>query len=217
MRWNDCVGPYKSYISLGANCQVAYQLSRLGLRQASGPLDWFTSESVPGLVRLLQHRFKGLMTFRNMRVVDRIGENFVVEDPVYDIISYHDFPVYQQNWWDAYPAFKQKLERRVNRFWQTLQHKPILFIRTETTIEEAQQIKAALNTLMHGGFRLLIVNSHTYPNSEIVDEEWALKDVCCVTVPRGHDWRGSDGAWNRVMSGFTVQKSQAMSAWHNAP
>ncbi|WP_171651466.1 DUF1796 family putative cysteine peptidase [Paenibacillus foliorum] len=204
MRWNDCVGRYKTYMSLGSTCQTAYQLKRIGLRQSAGPIDWFTSRSVPGLVQLLHQQFKGLMDFQNLELVDRTRECFVVSDNVYDVVSYHDFPLYQGRWWDAYPAFKEKLDRRVNRFQYTIQNKPILFVRTDTTLKEAQQIKRALNTLMNGRFRLLIVNDHSNPNRMLFEEKWELEGVCCVTVPQGYDWRGSDDAWNRIMSGFTL-------------
>jgi hypothetical protein len=204
MKWNTCVGRYKSYMSLGSNCQAAYQLNRLGLRQSAGPLDWFASESVPGLVQLLNHQFKGLMDFKNLQLLDRTQDFFVVRDNVYDIVSFHDFPLYVGRWWDAYPAFKEKLDRRVNRFWHTIQNKPVLFVRTETSLKEAQLLKTTLNTLMYGKFRLLIVNNHPYPTPEVLEENWGLEGVCCVTVPRGYDWRGSDDAWNRIMSGFTL-------------
>jgi hypothetical protein len=204
MRWYDCIGRYKSFMSLGSNCQVAYQLKRLGLRQSAGPLDWFVCESVPGLVQLLRHRFKGLMDFQNLQLLDRTQECFVVRDNLYNIISFHDFPLYVGQWWDSYPAFKKQVDRRVNRFWHTIQNKPILFVRTDTSQKEAQQLKAALKTLMHGNFRLLIVNNHTSPSSKVLEENWELEGIFCVTVPRGYDWRGSDDAWNRVMNGFTL-------------
>ena len=34
------------------------------------------------------------------------------------------------------PLLKEKLDRRIHRFWYTIQNKPILFIRTDTTLEE---------------------------------------------------------------------------------
>ncbi|WP_159882301.1 DUF1796 family putative cysteine peptidase [Paenibacillus puerhi] len=207
MKWKDCVGRYNSIISLGNNCQVAHQLNRLGLRQAAGPLDWFSSDSTPGLIQLLQNRFRGLMDFKSLQLVDRTYECYVIRDQVYDIVSYHDFPLYLERWWEAYPAFKEKVDRRIHRFWHLIHNKPVLFIRTETSLEEAKQLKAALDTLVKGGYRLLIMNP-SHPMARVVDEEWSLRDVCCVTVPRGQDWRGSDDAWNLVMSGFSLQRSQ---------
>ncbi|MFD0675585.1 MULTISPECIES: DUF1796 family putative cysteine peptidase [unclassified Paenibacillus] len=202
MKWNDCVGRYKIYMSLGSTCQVAYQLNRIGLRQSAGPIDWFTSQSVPGLVQLLNHQFRGLMEYNNLELIDRTRECFVVRDNAYDVVSFHDFPLYLGRWWDAYPAFKEKVDRRVNRFRHTIQNKPVLFVRTDTSEKEAQQLKRALNTLMYGKFRLLIINNH--PIRQLHEEEWGLDNVCCVNVPQGYDWKGSDNAWNRVMNGFTL-------------
>ncbi|GAA3406239.1 DUF1796 family putative cysteine peptidase [Paenibacillus hodogayensis] len=205
MRWADCVGRYKSYISLGSTCQVAYQLNRLGLRQSAGPLDWFVSESVPGVVNLLHRQFRGLMDFNNLELLDRTRECFVVRDKMYDIISFHDFPVHAARWWDSYPSFKEKLDRRIDRFWYTTQNKPILFIRTNTSEQEARLLKAALDKLLHGNFGLLIVNFDTSPIPRVLEENWRLEGVCCVTIPPGYDWRGANDAWNHIMSGFTLQ------------
>ncbi|WP_165972037.1 DUF1796 family putative cysteine peptidase [Paenibacillus piri] len=204
MKLNECAGRYKSFVSLGSTCQAAYQLSRLGLRQFASPLDWFISDSVDGLVRLLHHRFEGFMNFSNLQLVDRTQECFVIKDRIYDIASYHDFPLYIGRWWDAYPAFKEKMDRRVDRFWRTIQNKPVLFVRTDTSREEAQQLKRALNALMHGNFRLLIVNNNPHFTPEVLEENWGIEGVCCVTVPGGFDWRGSNEAWNLVMSSFTL-------------
>jgi hypothetical protein len=205
MKWKDCIGKYTAYISLGSNCQAAYQLNRLGLRQFAGPLDWFASESVPGLVQLLRNRMKGFMEFKNLQLIDTAQDCFVVRDNVYNIVSFHDFPVHLNvdGWWKAYPAFKEKIDRRVLRFWQMISNKPVLFVRTDTTMKEAEQLTSALNTLTYGNFRLLIVNNHLYHPPAVLEEEWRLDGVCSVTVPQGFDWRGSNEAWNAVMNGFS--------------
>lgn len=206
MKWNDCAGTYKTYISLGSTCQTAYQLRRLGLRKFAGPLDWFISNSVPDVARLIRNRFNGFMELDRLRLLGTDLDCYVVRDDKYDIVSYHDFPlslpVFQ--WTDAYPAFKQKMDRRIHAFLTAAKSKPICLVRTQTTKPQAEQLLAALNTVMAGNFRLLIVNNTAYLR-EVRHEDWGLQGVCSVSVPSGIDWKGSNQAWDEIMQGFKLK------------
>ncbi|SFK82434.1 Putative papain-like cysteine peptidase [Paenibacillus sp. 1_12] len=207
MKWNECTGFYKAYLSLGSTCQTAYQLKRLGLRQFAGPLDWFISDSVPDLVQLIRKRFYGFMEFDHLQLIDRTYDHFVVRDSDYEVVSFHDFPRYLtiERVWDAYPPFKGKIDRRVQRFLKTARFSsPVLLVRTQTSRKEAIQLKAALNTMMYGKYRLLIVNNHSSGLNSVVHEDWGIDGVCSVNVPSGRDWRGSDQAWNTIMKGFML-------------
>ncbi len=125
MKWDEAKGKYKAFISLGSTCQTAHQLQRLGLRQFAGPLDWFISPSVPDLAKILQSRFKSFMEWSNLQLIGVIDNHYVVKDTVYQIESYHDFP-FTAPWGVPYPQFKEKLSRRVNRFFEDNQLRPHL-------------------------------------------------------------------------------------------
>jgi hypothetical protein len=205
LRWRDSIGSYKAYISLGSTCETAYQLKRLGLRKYAGPLDWFISDSIDGLVRLIDRRFNGFMELNQLELIGSTYECFSVRDTANHVISFHDFPLYLERWWDAYPAFKQTLNRRVDRFFKTIQDQPNLFIRTHTRRKEAQELLAALKTLMHGNFHLLIVNNHQENRTDVIYEDWGLDGICSVLLPKGEDWRGLNQAWDTCMNGFKLK------------
>jgi hypothetical protein len=205
MKWNDSRGSYKAYISLGSTCQTAYQLKRLGLRKYAGPLDWFVSDSVNGLIRLIENRFNGFMDFNNLQLIDCTDDCFVIRDNMYSILSFHDFPRSLERWWDVYPRFKETVSRRVNRFLKTVKNKPILLVRTQTKKNEAQELHASLKTLIHDRSRLLIVNHHLDDRKDVVYEDWGFDKVFSVTVPRGEDWRGLDQAWDKCTRGLKLQ------------
>ncbi|NOU67025.1 hypothetical protein GC096_23555 [Paenibacillus sp. LMG 31461] len=209
MKWRDSLGGYKAYISLGSTCQTAYQLKRLGLRKFAGPLDWFVSDSIGGVVRLIDHRFNGFMELSQLELIGTTNECFVVRDNANDVISFHDFPLSLTagRWWEAYPAFKQKLNRRVDRFLITIQGQPILFIRTNSNRKEAQEIHAALKRLVHGKFHLLIVNNHQEDSKVVTYEDWGLSGISSVLLPKGEDWRGFNQAWDTCMNGFKLKAS----------
>lgn len=206
MRWEECVGSYRAIVSLGSTCQTAYQLNRLGLRRTSGPIDWFVTRSVPGLLQLLARRFEGLMDFPHLQVVGLTGEALTVRDSRYDIVSFHDFPLGPPPFVlrDAYPALRAQVDRRVQRFLRTLQLRPVLLVRTDTSPADAHQLHAAVSRLASASPRLLIVNTHTDGNPGPVQEDWRLDGICGVRVPPGTDWRGNDAAWAAVMRGFSV-------------
>jgi hypothetical protein len=205
LRWRDSIGSYKAYISLGSTCETAYQLKRLGLRKYAGPLDWFVSDSIGGLVRLIDRRFNGFMELNQLELIVSTYKCFGVRDTANHVISFHDFPLYLERWWDAYPAFKQTLNRRVDRFFKTIQDQPILFIRTHTRRKEAQELHAALKTLMQGKFHLLIVNNHQEDRTDVIYEDWGLDGICSVLLPKGEDWRGLNQAWDTCMNGFKLK------------
>ncbi|MBP1965578.1 DUF1796 family putative cysteine peptidase [Paenibacillus aceris] len=209
MKWRDSLGGYKACISLGSTCQTAYQLKRLGLRKFASPLDWFVSDSIGGVVRLIDHRFNGLMELSQLELIGTTYECFVVRDNANDVISFHDFPLYltAERWQDAYPAFKQKLNRRVDRFLRTIQGQPILFIRTNSKRKEAQELHAALKRLMNGKFHLLIVNNHLEDRKDVIYEDWGLSGISSVLLPKGEDWRGFNQAWDTCMNGFKLKAS----------
>lgn len=194
-------GGYKAVLSLGSTCQTAYQLQRLGLRKFAGPLDWFVSESVDGLVRLMGNRFGNFMELRNLEAISVTQECFVVRDHVHQVLSFHDFPLSHGQWWDAYPTFKQTLNRRVVRFLDVIRQEPMLFVRTDTNRRDAQLLQRALNTLRGGESQLLIVNHHHHDGASVWEEHWGLNGIRSVQMPTGADWRGSDPAWDFCMNG----------------
>ncbi|OCT13516.1 hypothetical protein A8709_18135 [Paenibacillus pectinilyticus] len=209
MKWRDSLGGYKAYISLGSTCQTAFQLKRLGLRKYAGPLDWFVSDSIDGVVRLIDHRFNGFMELNQLELIGTTNECFVIRDNAHDVISFHDFPLYLSavRWQEAYPAFKQKLNRRVDRFLRMIQDQPILFIRTNAKRKEAKELHAALKRLSPRKFHLLIVNNHQEDRKDVIYEDWGLNGISMVLLPKGEDWKGSNQAWDHCMKGFKLKAS----------
>jgi len=199
--WNQNRGTYHAYISLGAMCQTAYQLRRLGLRKFSGPLDWFIISSSPKLSHLLNKRFNGFMELNNLRHTNIVDNHYVLRDTVYQVDSYHDFPVhYNPN--QLYPKFKEQVDRRISRFLKTIQTGPVCFVRTHTSSSEARLLEQALYNISDGDFRILIVNLHNQRGKGVIYEDWGLQRVSSVTIPAGRDWRGSNHHWDLIMNGF---------------
>lgn len=199
MRWYDCAGAYKAFVSLGSTCQTAYQLRRLGLRRFAGPLDWFISRDATDVARLIRNRFQGFMDPNRLELNGISPPNHVVRDAGYGIVSYHDFPLHDHVL-NAYPAFKQKLDRRIHAMHAASVSGPVCYVRIEASKHEAQLLDSALRTSLPGTFRLLVVNF--MDDYQVRHEDWGLPNIASVSVPRGMDWRGSDASWDQIMRGF---------------
>jgi len=199
MRWYDCAGAYKAYVSLGSTCQTAYQLRRLGLRRFAGPLDWFISRDAGDVARLLRNRFYGFMEPNRIELAGIDPPHYVVRDAGYDVYSYHDFPLHG-HWMNAYPEFKRKIDRRKQTLYAAAATGPVCYVRIEASRQEALQLYSALSQFAPGPFRLLTVNF--MDDSRIKHEDWGYPHIASVSIPRGTDWRGSDSAWNEIMYGF---------------
>lgn len=199
----NSLGQYSDIISLGSSCQTSYQLRRMKLRKEGGPFDWFISDSVPGLVKLFNNKFQHYMEFNQLQMIGKAHQHYIVRDTYYNIDSYHDFSFTQpeSQWHQEYPAFKQKIERRVQRFLDTLAQSPsIVLVRTQMTKEAALQLLQAVNPWIGtSDFVLLAVNNHDdWSRTDVAIEEWGLEHLKAVRIPRGKDWRGADDTWEQL-------------------
>ncbi|WP_340004022.1 DUF1796 family putative cysteine peptidase [Paenibacillus sp. FSL K6-0276] len=197
------LGQYHDIISIGSSCQTSYQLRRMKLRKEAGPFDWFISESVPGLVKLFNNKFQYYMDFDQVQLIGKAHQHYIVRDTHYNIDSYHDFSFIQPEslWNQEYAAFKQKIERRAQRFLDTLAQSPsIVLVRTQLTKEAALQLLQAVKPWIGtSDYVLLAVNNHEdWSRTDVVSEEWGLEHLKAVRIPRGEDWRGADGAWEQL-------------------
>jgi hypothetical protein len=206
MKLSEVKGAYDAVCSLGANCQTAYQLRRVKLRRTAGPLDWFVSQSMNGVIRLIRNRFNGLMERQSIQLIGPLQTCYCFKDSVYQLYSYHDFPLTSppEKWDESYPPFAEKITRRAKRLLNLASFSDrLLFIRIQATIEEAQQLKAALQTIVEHEFRLLIVNYHSDLRTDTIEQAWNLDGICSVILPKGPDWRGFDQAWDYILDGVT--------------
>jgi len=146
MKLIDIQRNYDTVISLGGSCQVAAQMARHSLRTFSGPIDWFIFSSVPCLIKALCSEFLGFMDYQNLEIMGSSDMNYVVRDSVFDCYSYHDFPLScNEDISSHYPQFKEKIDRRIQRFYQKLKNKEsILFIRLLGESDDIRELESVL-------------------------------------------------------------------------
>jgi hypothetical protein len=189
MKQADFKRSYDYCISLGSNCMPAIHLNHLHLKQATLPLDWVVTASTEKVAHLLLSRFSDYMELKNLVIqqLDITNGTYNVEDPVHEVMSYHDFDLYRNTAAElaTYPEFKAKLNRRIERLYNVLDEgESFLFIRTEVeSPEEAQLLKSAIDQMVgkQKTALLLIVNCTTA--SVPTEAEWDIPSVCKVEIP----------------------------------
>ena len=115
---------YKNFISLGYFCEVAGELEKYGLRNASSPFDWMISD-FEGVISCIKNEFKDFLnpTYLSQSCNDRSH----YKNTKYNFYFFHDFDKYK-------PLQKQlkkvteKYKRRSERFLKNIKSET-LFVR----------------------------------------------------------------------------------------
>lgn len=128
------------YISLGSNCSITHQLSKLGLRKCAYPFDW-TKITLGQLISILVEDFNDysksleFVSISHIHPIiepetdtnsnDLISSSSLILTNKYKIKFAHELKAKYQ-----LDEFKNRLEERVNRF-RDLGDKDICFVRIE--------------------------------------------------------------------------------------
>lgn len=122
---------YDSCISLGWFCGTASSLSKLGLRNFSGPFDWYCSD-FDSVINQIDNEFKDFMKKENLEIVDNNPKIFI--DKKYNFYYNHDI---KENFEMEYNVIYDKYIRRAQRFIENIKNPTCFFraIRSEKEIE----------------------------------------------------------------------------------
>jgi len=204
LKLQEIKGPYDVIIGLGSWCGPALHLRRHNLRRFSFPFDWVLSYSLTDAIRLLENRFKDFMEMKNMCLKDGYGnyindgvknspnsggseivKTYIIEDTYYNIISVHDFTIIpNQDWTEQYPAYKEKLTSRINKFLEVIAaSQSVLFVRFGPVTEnEAVELQSVLKGMISGKFNILFLQP-IYGLAAINEIDWGIDGICTVQVP----------------------------------
>ncbi|MEK8129889.1 DUF1796 family putative cysteine peptidase [Paenibacillus filicis] len=211
MNLQELQGTYDGIYSLGNLCLTSIQLEKNNLRPYSGVFDWVASLELSKVNRLLANRFADFMRPRHLRVVGYADECICVSDDYNHIVSNHDFHIGPNSltYLGGYPAVMEKYNRRIGRFLDHMQScMRILFVRTEATLEDAEELESVLSELVKHDFRVLVVNHADV--RELVEQHWPLARVCAVQLPKGEEgdkWSQNDFWWTALLQGIVYEET----------
>ena len=125
---------FDNCISLGWFCGTALSMIELGLRNFSGPFDWFLSD-FESVLYMIENDFTDFMLKENLEVLK--DDSKVFQDVKYGFYCNHDI---SNDFEKEYPDILKKYEKRVKRFIEETK-KPTCFIRAVRSEEEISYIK----------------------------------------------------------------------------
>lgn len=210
MKLNEIESSYSTIISLGTYCQITYQLERKNLKNFSGPFDWLLSPSLYDLNNLLDKRFINFMEYPNLTIEGVANHiTYIVKDNLYNIFSYHDFPLVpsNKNPLSLYPIFKKRLDIRIKDFLNKCKiSNSILFIRMDASYEETINLISILKVLVPHKFTILVINLSK--NQEIAEQDWGIDNVCAVEIldTLSIKWEGCDDTWDELLEGISLKR-----------
>lgn len=196
------------FISLGSRCIPALILRQYHLRSAAYPFDWMLSETFDNFYKIIETNFENFLCKESL-IIDKT-QPFIVRDQNTGFGYSHDFPVADQkirniapNFLDAYEKVKEKYDRRIKRFLETVTSgKKIIFVRFEmgNGFEHALKIRNLLVTKypMLNFYCIELSLSPTYKNA------WNIPGIKNFYIDQKSydplDWNAP--CWNIILKGI---------------
>lgn len=195
-----------TFISLGGNCAIAYQLKQLGLRYNSYPFDWCRM-SVNKLNNVLENNFEG---FSNIQINkfsmchtiydDLLLENqgsYIVKNK-YNISFAHEIKTDNN---EELIKFKETLERRINRFRELKDKKITFIILNQENKEYNIGILIKNLKLYFNNFKLIYLGTNKVKYSGNLSQ----KDIqnfkyVNIDMEKWIDWKYSNLDWNTIIT-----------------
>ncbi|WP_186785952.1 DUF1796 family putative cysteine peptidase [Paenibacillus agilis] len=195
-----CSSYNRVVIGLGGDCSVAYQIRRLGLRQAAYPLDWFAMPDAGLTASLIQSNFSSFMERDNLDIlgITDNGLYYHVVDRKWNCHSFHDFPIVEgESPLYNYELYYQTLQKRIRRFLDDLRmDKPVTLIRMGYEHQDIPILENAITTARQFPFELLLIKeSHACKQPELIAKH---KSTLQYLMPTGPSWYGNDDAWVKL-------------------
>jgi len=202
---NKSIAPFDAIISLGGNCQIAFQLNINGLRHYSLPFDYWITPFM-SLYNLLENKFVHFLDKENFifSPPNETSSSWVV-DSLYGVIMIHDFKL-DVDFLKDYEMVRAKFERRIDRFYTVLSKSNyVLFIRNWITKDEAIALDELLGRLFpHLSYRLVVLSS----SEESFSTDWGFDRIknFYLRQPVPYVALGDNQAWKEIFinCGLTI-------------
>lgn len=184
------------FVSIGFNCQVAYQIRRATGHGEAYVFDWLITP-LPALLRAIEHGLVDMLRPQHLSI-NEAGNRVV--DAATGLEHQHDFPTDEHH--KVLPGFEAHVERartrllrRAERLFDLLgSRERVCLVRNLWKDELAPEQRAAIVRAF----------SRRFPASDLsflwVSHYEAGSDV--TRVPWGADWKGDDAAWDVLFRRF---------------
>lgn len=124
---------YENCVSLGWYCGVAASMSKVGVRDFSGPFDWYWSD-YKSVIELIDNGFDDFFARENLEPDSEKPKVF--EDKKYGFRCFHDVKTDLDS---DYDEIRARYQRRADRFLDAL-HRPTCLFRAVRSVDEIKYI-----------------------------------------------------------------------------
>lgn len=209
---------YNEYISLGNNCEVAYQFRRVLRRDVSGFFNWNVT-TFPSLISLLETRFANILQIENLT---NLPEKGLMHD------SSHDFHVHssfrttdfksEENFEERFENLKSKFAHFIDKFVADANNKTnvVYFYKTEEKDGVQQHAKVVYERLgqLHGhdNFSLVIVQKAEYREADW-GESRIFNRYARRLAPWGDAPDGHVSSWDKIFREFPHKDGVTLSGY----
>ena len=128
---------YDCIFSIGDDCLIAQSLNELGIRNFSGPFDWFSGGDILYRLKLLDSKFLGFLEKENLQISEIVGDSKLHTYRTVDIqsglIFPHDF--FSQKIDLCFREVREKYDRRISRLYSKIFDSSVLIVYGKKEIE----------------------------------------------------------------------------------
>jgi len=178
------------FISLGSDCSTAYQLNLNKLRTSAYPFDWVRCNDFNTTVDCIENNFEHFLNQTDLQTIPSEKNNHpYMQDDQFDtstyglkvvnkknnIRFYHDF---LHNLSEEYEDVRKKYDRRIKRFYETLEGKKrIVFVRVERSEIPEKTIRRFNNVIQKytNNYSLCVVVLKKYKNIQF--KSWTKDEI----------------------------------------
>jgi len=180
---------FEKFISLGSFCSPALWIKELGLRNSAYPLDWILTPDLRRTNDLIENNFIDFLEIKHLVAMDKLTSvTLNMQNTKYNLRFVHDFSK-DSDAESQLSDVKTKYDRRINRFYETLYSRKILFIRyvTRSGFDEAPEIDRLIGILKsyNDNFKLILVKNSDSPLGTIKNKDFILK-IFDVEIDEGN-------------------------------
>ncbi|MCO7630559.1 papain-like cysteine peptidase [Pseudomonas guariconensis] len=176
------LGEYDFVSSLGRKCQPAGRLDMRGLRTVSGPFDWFASQKLPQVSKIINRGTGHLFLKENLKINGTFKNCMDVTDTLSGYRTIHDLPIKDcENGLDsAIAAMMSKINTRYNRFMSLVRNSErVLFVRLNAEQESTRKLRAILDKKFpNTHIDILIIKEEE--GSILKNENWDIPNTFVV-------------------------------------
>jgi hypothetical protein len=197
-----------TFISLGGNCAIAYQLKKLGLRNKSYPFDW-CKISISKLNKVLENDFENfsdieITKYSKNHLLDgqddsdeEINSGSYIVKNKYNISFAHEIKTDTE---EEIKEFKITLKRRIQRFKNLNNHNITFVILNLENVKNKKNININLEFLLKN---LKIYFKHfklIYIGYNEIKEKFLHKEIKYIKINTNDwvDWQYSNLDWNHI-------------------